>query len=99
MIAFAEAMWHAAARQASQLHRFSHDQRKGRALDGTAVGVADQGNASGARGLDRSQKCRMQGDGQLGAGLLLNNPDQTVGEVGPAHFDNVTCPLRGVEQQ
>ncbi len=77
-------MWHTAARQASQLHSFPHDQRKGRPLDGTAVGVADQGDAVGGRGLDCSKKRGMQGDGQLGGGLLLNHPDQTVGEVGPA---------------
>jgi hypothetical protein len=64
-------MWHAAARQASQLHRFSHDEGEGSALDGTAVGVADQGDAFGGRGLDRSQERGMQGYGQLGAGLLL----------------------------
>ncbi len=56
-------MWHTAALQASQLHRLSHDQRKGRALDGTAVGVADQGDPFSGRGLDRSQERGMQGDG------------------------------------
>jgi hypothetical protein len=50
-------MWHTAARQASQLHRFSHDQRKGRALDGTPVGVADQGSAPKFVDLMRNLTC------------------------------------------
>jgi hypothetical protein len=41
----------------------------------------------------------MQRDGQLGAGLFLNNSDQSVSDVRSAHFDNVASALPGVEQQ
>ena len=41
----------------------------------------------------------MQGDGKLGPGLLLNDPNHRVRDVRPAHFDDVAYALSGVEQQ
>jgi hypothetical protein len=55
-----------------------------------------QRNAFGGRGLDRGYQRRMEWDGRLGAGLFLNNPDQSVREFRSAHFDTFASPLAGL---